>query len=126
MAGCCIPVMLGATVWHALLLVPPVDLGWRVQRRPERLDERGHGRPGPGFARGRAFAAMGSAVQGAGMIGFLVGGPLVDRVEPRALFVVFGAAGLLAVLAGVPSVRRAVRSGPSADPVPDGRQPVGS
>jgi hypothetical protein len=64
---------------------------------------------------------MGSAVQGTGMIGFLVGGPLVDRVEPRVLFAAFGAAGLLAVLACVPVVGRAVRSGPPADPVPGSR-----
>jgi MFS family permease len=125
MAGCCIPVMLGATVWHALLLVPLWIFGGVCNGGLNVSMNVVMAARVPAFARGRAFAAMGSAIQGAGMIGFLVGGPLVDRVEPRALFVVFGAAGLLAVLAGVPSVRRAVRSGPPADPVPDGRQLVG-
>ena len=126
MAGCCIPVMLGASVWHPLLLVPLWLLGGISNGGLNVSMNVVMAARVPAFARGRAFATLGSAVQGAGMIGFLVGGPLVDRVEPRTLFVVFGAAGLLAVLAGVPSVRRAVRSGPPADPVPDGRQLVGS
>jgi MFS family permease len=72
----------------------------------------------PAGTRGRAFATMGSAVQGAGMIGFLVAGPLVDRFDPRVLVLAAGLAGLAAVLACVPPVRRAVRSEPPADAVP--------
>jgi hypothetical protein len=53
---------------------------------------------------------MGSAVQGAGMIGFVVGGPLVDRADPRILVLACGAAGLIAVLACLPAVGRAVRT----------------
>jgi MFS family permease len=72
----------------------------------------------PAEARGRAFATMGSAVQGAGMIGFLVAGPLVDRFEPRALVLAAGLAGPIAVLACVPPVRQAMRPAPPIDLVP--------
>ena len=93
MAGCCVPVMLGAGVWHALLLVPLWLLGGICNGGLNVSMNVVMAARVPAFARGRAFASMGSAVQGAGMIGFLIGGPLVDRVEPRALFVAFGAAG---------------------------------
>ena len=59
----------------------------------------------PSEARGRAFAMLGAAVQGAGMLGLLAAGPLVDRFEPRLLVAAAGAAGLLAVLACLPMVR---------------------
>jgi hypothetical protein len=59
------------------------------------------------------------------MIGFLVGGPLVDRIDARVLLVVFGAAGLPAVLAWVPSIRRAVRSGPPGEPAAGGGRLIG-
>ena len=114
----CALVAAAAGVWTVLLLVPL----WVVA---------GLGNGGlnvctnlviahrvPAEARGRAFATMGSAVQGAGMIGFLVAGPLVDRFEPRALVLAAGLAGLIAVLACVPPVRRAMRSAPPIDLVP--------
>jgi MFS family permease len=103
--------MLGAGVWHALLLVPLWLLGGVCNGGLNVSMNVAMAARVPAFARGRAFASMGSAVQGAGIIGFLVGGPLVDRIEPRVLFAAFGAAGLLAVLACVPVVGRAVRSG---------------
>jgi hypothetical protein len=43
------------------------------------------------------------------MAGLLLGGLLVDRLEPRLLVAGAGAAGLVAVLCCVPVVRRAVR-----------------
>jgi MFS family permease len=125
MAVCCVQVMLGAGVWHALLLVPLWLLGGICNGGLNVAMNVVMAARVPAFARGRAFASMGSAVQGAGVFGFLIGGPLVDRVEPRVLLVAFGAAGVLAVLACVPSVRRAVRSGPPADPLPDGELLVG-
>ena len=63
----------------------------------------------PERARGRAFAVFGSAVQGAGMAGLLLGGVLLDRFDPRLLIAGAGVAGLVAVAACVPSVRAAVR-----------------
>jgi MFS family permease len=63
----------------------------------------------PAEARGRAFAVNGSAVQGAGMAGLLLGGVLVDRFDPRMLVAAAGIAGLVAVVACIPPVRRTVR-----------------
>jgi MFS family permease len=60
----------------------------------------------PAESRGRAFAAIGAAVQGAGMLGLIVAGPLVDHFEPRPLVAAAGIAGLLAALACLPMVRR--------------------
>ena len=113
----CAMVTAGAGVWTVLILVPL----WVVA---------GSGNGGlnvctsvviahrvPGEARGRAYAVMGSAVQGAAMIGFLIGGPLVDRFEPRVLVFGAGVAGLVAVLGCVPAVRRAMRSEPPGSTV---------
>jgi MFS family permease len=69
-------------------------------------------------ARGRAYALMGAVAQTAGMLGFLVAGPLVDRFAPRELVAVCAAAGLLAALACLPMVRSAVRLEPPRDPAP--------
>ncbi|GIG91006.1 MFS transporter [Plantactinospora endophytica] len=63
----------------------------------------------PPEARGRAFAAQGAAIQGAGMVGYLLGGILLAGFPPRPLVAVTGLAGL-AVVAGVtPIVLRATR-----------------
>ncbi|MEU4622414.1 hypothetical protein AB0G04_20910 [Actinoplanes sp. NPDC023801] len=56
-------------------------------------------------AHGRAFSLFGASVQAAGILGFLVAGPLTEAFEPRVLVAGAGAAGLLAALACVPLVR---------------------
>jgi MFS family permease len=105
----CAAVLASAGVWHALLLLPLWLIGgigngginvFTTVVMAERV---------PAAARGRAFAAMGAAIQGAGMVGFVIGGPLVDRFEPRPLVVAAGLAGLLAVALCLPAVRRAGR-----------------
>jgi MFS family permease len=113
----CAMVVAGAGVWTVLILVPLwVVAGWGngglnvctsvvITHRV------------PAEARGRAFAAMGSAVQGAAMIGVLIGGPLVDRFQPRVLVFGAGLAGLIAVLACRPAVRRAMRCEPPGSTV---------
>jgi MFS family permease len=67
----------------------------------------------PSAARGRAFASLTASVQGAGMIGLLAAGPLVDRVDPRLLVAVVGTFGLVTALSGLVVVRRE----PPSDPV---------
>ena len=69
----------------------------------------------PAAARGRAFAAMGAAIQGAGMVGYVVGGPLIDHFAPRPLVAAAGIAGLVAVAVCLPVVRR---SGREIGPLP--------
>ncbi|MEU4419471.1 MFS transporter [Actinoplanes sp. NPDC024001] len=60
----------------------------------------------PAEAHGRAFSVYGAAVQGAGLFGLIVAGPLAEQFEPRVLVAGAGAMGLLAALACVPLVRR--------------------
>jgi MFS family permease len=69
-------------------------------------------------ARGRAYGLMNAVTQSAGMVGFLVAGPLIDRFEPRGLVAVAGALGLLAALSCLPMVRAAVRLEPPRAAVP--------
>ncbi|MFG1996507.1 ArsR/SmtB family transcription factor [Actinoplanes sp. NPDC048988] len=68
----------------------------------------------PSAARGRAFAAMSAPIQGAGMVGLLVAGPLVGLVDVRVLVGAAGVAGLLAALAALGVVRYEPPSGPAA------------
>jgi MFS family permease len=122
----CALVLAAAGVWHALLLVPlwlvagACNGGINVLMNVVLADRV------PAAARGRAFAAMASAVQGAGMVGYLIGGPLVEHFTPRPLVAAAGIAGLLAVAACQPVVRRAGREiGPLPRPRPRHTQPAG-
>ncbi|GAA0521600.1 MFS transporter [Paractinoplanes deccanensis] len=67
----------------------------------------------PSAARGRAFAAVNAPIQGAGMIGLAVAGPLVGQFDLRVLVASTGVAGLLAALAAWPIVRREPPSPPA-------------
>jgi MFS family permease len=62
----------------------------------------------PAEARGRAFAAQGAAIQGAGMFGYLAGGLLLESFAPRPLIAACGLAGLLVVALVAVPVTRAV------------------
>lgn len=59
--------------------------------------------------RGRAYSIMQAVAEGAGMLGFLVAGPLVDHLDARPLMAGAGAAGLLAALICLPIVRSATK-----------------
>jgi MFS family permease len=63
----------------------------------------------PEHARGRAFAALNGAVQGAAMFGYLAGGLLVGHVPTRPLVAGLGIGGMLVVAVLSPSVARAAR-----------------
>jgi MFS family permease len=73
----------------------------------------------PAPARGRAFATLSAAVQGAGMVGLLAAGPLVDRFDARLLFALVGAFGLVIAVLGLAVVRRE----PPSDPVTSTSRP---
>jgi MFS family permease len=109
LAGVCAMVLAGATVRNALLLVPLWLVAGACNGALNLFATLLMTRRVPAEARGRGFAVLGSAVQGAGMAGLLLGGLLVDRFDPRLLVAGAGAAGLVAVLCCVPVVRRAVR-----------------
>ncbi|AGZ38603.1 MFS transporter [Actinoplanes friuliensis] len=105
----CAVVLLAAGAWHALLLVPLWLIGGAGNGGINVLTNVVMAERVPEQARGQAFATLGAAVQGAGMLGYAVAGPLIDRFEPRLLVAAAGVAGLVAVAVCLPVVRRAGR-----------------
>jgi MFS family permease len=106
MAGSCLVVLAGAGVGAAGWLIPLWIVGGVCNGAINVCTMVIVAGRAPGEARGRAFAAMGAAVQGAGMLGLIAAGPLVDHFNLRLLVAGAGAAGLLAALACLPMVRR--------------------
>ncbi|GGK97091.1 MFS transporter [Mangrovihabitans endophyticus] len=109
LAGTCLPVLAGAGVSDAALLLPLWVAGGFCNGGINVLIAVVFAHRVPAAARGRAFAVLGAAVQGANLGGFLLGGVLVGPVAPRILMVACGVAGLVAVLGCLPAVRRAAR-----------------
>ncbi|MEJ3748290.1 MFS transporter [Actinomycetes bacterium KLBMP 9797] len=66
------------------------------------------GRRAPDRVRGRAFATLTASTQGASMIGFFLGGLLLEWLAPRAMVALAGAVGLAVVALVVLPVRRAI------------------
>ena len=60
----------------------------------------------PAAAHGRAFSVCTAAVQGAGLFGLMVAGPLAEQFDPRVLVAGAGLTGVLAAFACLPLVRR--------------------
>ncbi|GIJ75919.1 Predicted arabinose efflux permease, MFS family [Micromonospora phaseoli] len=110
LAGCCLMVLVSVTVPVALLLVPIWLVGGLCNGGDNVFNNVVLARRVPEAARGRAFAAMGAAVQGAAMVGYLIGGLMLEVTEPRPLIVGCGVAGLLVLAVFVRPVRRAVRA----------------
>ncbi|WP_341718548.1 MFS transporter [Micromonospora sp. FIMYZ51] len=110
LGGCCLMVLASVTVPVALLLVPIWLLGGVCNGGDNVLHNMVVARRVPEAVRGRAFAAIGAAVQGAAMVGYLIGGLLLEVSEPRPLIVGCGVAGLLVLLGFVRPVRRAIRA----------------
>ncbi|GAA0816247.1 MFS transporter [Spirilliplanes yamanashiensis] len=126
LAGACAPITLGAAASDALLLVPLWLIGGACNGGLNVFTAVVIAERVPAAARGRAFAALSSAVQGAGMAGLVLGGPLVDAFEPRLLVAAAGGAGLLAVALCVPPVLRAVRREQRPVPLPAGESSDGA
>jgi MFS family permease len=108
LAACCLAVLAGAGAWTALLLIPLWLIGGAFNGGLNVFTTVVMSQRVPTEARGRAFAVNGSAVQGAGMAGLLLGGVLVDRFDPRMLVAAAGIAGLIAVAACILPVRRTI------------------
>ncbi|MGW5667000.1 MFS transporter [Micromonospora sp. NPDC003776] len=117
LAGCCLMILLSAAVPTALLLVPVWLLGGVSNGGANVFDNVLLARRVPEASRGRAYAALSGSIQGASMVGFLLGGLLLEVATPRLLIAGCGVAGLLVIALVVPSVARAVRAG---------RAPVGA
>jgi MFS family permease len=109
LAGCCVMVLAAAGVPAAGWLVPLWLLGGLLNGGQGVLQTVVVARRVPAEARGRAFATIEGAVQGAAMLGYLLGGLLLEVLAPRPLVAICGVAGLLAVVAVLPMVVRAGR-----------------
>jgi MFS family permease len=110
LAGCCLMILLSAAVPSALLLVPVWLLGGVGNGGANVFDNVLLARRVPEAARGRAYAALSGSAQGASMVGFLLGGLLLEVATPRILVAGCGVAGLLVIVLVVPPVVRAVRA----------------
>ncbi|AEV81331.1 MFS transporter [Actinoplanes sp. SE50] len=113
LAGSCLPILAAAAVGSWAWLVPLWIVGGVCNGAlnvcmtviiADRV---------PAAAHGRAFAGVAAVVQGAGLLGFLVAGPLVEAFDPRLLVGAAGGAGLLAALCCWPLVRLQPREAPS-------------
>jgi MFS family permease len=110
LAGCCLMILLSAAVPSVLLLVPVWLLGGVGNGGANVFDNVLLARRVPEAARGRAYAALSGSAQGAAMVGFLLGGLLLEVATPRFLIAGCGVAGLLVIALVVPPVIRAVRA----------------
>ncbi|MEO3748513.1 MFS transporter [Plantactinospora sp. B5E13] len=106
----CLAVLFGATVPTAGWLIPLWLLGGVANGGLNVFSNLLMVDRVPATVRGRAFATQSAAIQGAGMLGYLVGGLLLTRFAPRPLVAVTALAGLAVVAAVVPVVLRAVRT----------------
>jgi MFS family permease len=109
LGGCCLMVLASAAVPAAQLLVPLWLIGGLCNGGDNVLNAVVLAHRVPPAARGRAFATLGAAVQGASMLGYLAGGVLLEHFAPRPLVAAAGIAGLLLVAGFTVPVRRVVR-----------------
>jgi MFS family permease len=112
MAGSCTVVLAGAAVGNAAWLFPLWVIGGITNGGLNVMGAVILAHRVVPEARGRAYGLMNAVVQSASMLGFLVGGPLVDRFAPRELVAAAGEVGLVAALACVPMVRSAAAMRP--------------
>ncbi|BCB81033.1 hypothetical protein GCM10022251_61430 [Phytohabitans flavus] len=106
---CCLAVLAGAAVPAVGWLVPLWLAGGVLNGGLSVFLAMVMARRVPAEARGRAFAVLGAAVQGAGMLGYLAGGLLLGSFAPRPLVAACGLAGLVVVALVAVPVARAVR-----------------
>ncbi|MFC7529426.1 MFS transporter [Actinoplanes sp. GCM10030250] len=106
LAASCLAVLAGASVQSAGWLIPLWILGGVANGALNVCTTVMIAGRVPAEAHGRAFSAYGAAVQGAGLLGLIVAGPLADQFDPRVLVAGAGVLGVTAALACVPLVRR--------------------
>ncbi|GAA0524729.1 hypothetical protein GCM10010172_01480 [Paractinoplanes ferrugineus] len=116
LAGSCAPLLAGALAGTVWTLFPLWFLGGAFNAAVNVFVMVIVAGRVPVAAHGRAFAAVTSSVQAAGLVGLVLAGPLVEQFDPRYLVAGTGGLGLLAALIAVPVVRRRVRSEPPRTP----------
>ncbi len=123
-AGSCVPLVVGAAVPGPYWLIPLWIAGGVCNGGINVFVMVIVAGRTPSAAHGRAFAALGAAVQGAGVLGLLAAGPLVDQFDPRLLVATAGAFGLVMTLVCLPLVRREPPSDAVASDLPPARDSV--
>jgi MFS family permease len=109
LAACCVVLPISATVGSAAWLFPLWIVGGVFNGGLNTFSAVAMGSRVPEHARGRAFATLNAAIQGAAMFGYIAGGLLVGRLPTRPLVAGLGVAGLLVVAVLMRSVTRTAR-----------------
>ncbi|HEY6596931.1 MAG TPA: MFS transporter [Asanoa sp.] len=109
LGGCCLVVAIAAAAPSVAFVVPLWLAGGLMNGGEGVLSTVLLARRVPERFRGRAFAALNAAVQGAALVGYLVGGLLLEGFAPRPLVAVTGVIGALVVVAVAVPVRRVIR-----------------
>ena len=109
LGGCCLVVAVAAAAPSVAFVVPLWLAGGLMNGGEGVLSTVLLARRVPEPFRGRAFAALNAAVQGAALVGYLVGGLLLERFAPRPLVAMSGAVGALVVVAVAVPVGRVIR-----------------
>ena len=104
-AGSCLPVLAAAAVPSAPWMIPLWILGGLCNGGINIFGAVIIADRAPAEARGRAYAVLNAAVQGASLLGLLAAGPLVEHFEPRLLVAAAGTLGLVAAVGCLPAVR---------------------
>jgi MFS family permease len=111
LAGSCVAIVAGSAVGAAAWLIPLWIAGGLCNGGLNVCTAVIIASRVPAAAHGRAFSATTAAVQGAGLFGMAVAGPLIDRFEPRVLVAAAGVAGVLSAVACLPSGLRSETPG---------------
>ncbi|HEX5596278.1 MAG TPA: MFS transporter [Micromonosporaceae bacterium] len=106
--GTSLVVLSAAAVPSVIWLVPIFVVGGMLNGGENVVGNVIMGRRVPPAVRGRAFAAFAAAIQGASMVGYLVGGLLLEVLAPRPLIVLVGGGALLVTAVSVIPIWRAV------------------
>jgi MFS family permease len=110
LVGCSAVLALCAGVWTVALLVPLYLVGGFFNAALNVITGIVLGRRVPSAVRGRAFGIFGSIANGASLIGYVIAGPLLQVLTPRALIAGAGLLSLAVALAFlVPTLVRGLK-----------------
>jgi MFS family permease len=111
-------IILVGSVQAVLWIVPLYLIGGALNGAENVMMGTLMGRRTPPEARGRASAAIQSRINGGALVGFILGGVLLEVVTPRWMILGAGIVGVVAVLVVTPLVLRVSRPAPAPAPVP--------
>jgi MFS family permease len=109
LGGCCLVVMVGAAAPSVAFIVPLWLAGGLMNGGEGVLSNVFMARRVPEAFRGRAFATLNAATQGAALVGYVLSGLLLERFAPRPLVAATGLLGVLVVVVVAVPVVRVIR-----------------